>query len=261
MAMKKLGDAIGDLGWLTKEPDTPKPEPKQCSGLDGNGNQCPERLNAFAAFGRWVQPAVCERCRDGQFKEGQRAQLLTEALAKSNIPPDVDRNVELHPDIAQFLGACGQEFLFVYGNLKTIRRQMQSAVLKYVLDRTSALSKSSAWYDTEYLMWERLRPDGNRNIQDYIRPRFLAVDNFADFAPTDWVNRTLFTILEERRRLRRKTIIASRHTMTEIGNYPWGEKTEKGPGGYDPAILRSIYDWAGGDSARANKTLNFVRIS
>lgn len=244
---QSVGEALGSdyedfKAKVYQKPKTDPPEPVRCSGTDIDGVRCHVRINPFHIFGKWQVGEYCERCSADEQKQKQREQLIGEAFASANIRKDLERQI-ITPDEAQFLDHNGG--LLYYWHSRGVTSTVQQMIRQYIVDRTSTVSKASALYSTEYLMIDSLRPDGGARLADYIGVKFLVVDRFGDFEPTEFVNKQLIALLSERGRLNRKTIIGSVRSLKEL-------KDKK----YEPAVLRFIYDLAGGDEAKKRNTLN-----
>lgn len=243
-----FGDIKAELERAKAEPvDEEKPEPVRCIGTRPGGLQCDVMIDAFAMFGRWNQPKICGECRDGHAKAKEKGALLESAYRDANLPVRANADSSMSDSLRQWLDGS-DTFAYAWAS-RGVTGQLEAVVRRYISDRTSALGRASARMDTEYMMINSIRGSGDSTPFDYVRPRLLVVDQVGHMECKPFINESWHGILSERERLGRKTLIGSVWRLSELKSR-----------GYEPTLLRSMFEFAGGDAAHRKGTLNVFEI-
>lgn len=243
-----FGDIYAELKRAQAEPvDEKKPDPIRCNGVGPGGVQCDVMIRAFAMFGHWNQPSLCEDCRDGNIEMKSKAVLLESAYRDANLPVRSGTPSAINESLRQWLDSSNT-FAYAWAS-RGVTDQLESVVRRYISDRTSAMGRASARMDTEYMMINRLRGSGDATPFDYVRPRLLVIDQVGHMECKPFVNESWHGILSERDRLGRKTLIGSVWRLSELKSR-----------GYEPTLLKLIFDLAGGEKAHRKGTLDVVEV-
>lgn len=243
-----MGDFMADFLERAKAiPTEKKPDPVRCPAIGPDGVQCSTMIHAYPAFGNWKLLDVCGECRDGGIAQKQKSVLLEAAYREANLPVRAGADSKINESLRQWLDGS-DTFAYVWAS-RGVTSQLEALVRRYISDRTSALGRASARMDTEYMMINSIRGSGDSTPFDYVRPRLLVVDQVGHMECKPFINESWHGILSERERLGRKTLIGSVWRLSELKSR-----------GYEPTLLRSMFEFAGGDAAHRKGTLNVFEI-
>lgn len=137
------------------------------------------------------------------------ARFVDVQFSKLALPTDITH--QLNAWIAKTDNCETNGSLLLFGSVGTGKTHTAAAVLRELIDTEMKVLMVSV---VDMLL--RLQPDGGGKLDDYVTPAFLLVDDLGIQKRSDWVDQTLFAIIDGRWREERPCLITSNLTPAEL---------------------------------------------
>jgi len=176
------------------------------------------------------------------------------------------QGVELLPALEHLLTDDDERWgAFLYGDAGTGKTQQSVELVRSLFGQRAARygvgdadrfgwqppGQSGLLYVTEPALLASLRPGGGRSLEEYTGVDLLVLDDLGTASPTPWAAEQISALFDARYRDRRRTLITSNLTLTEM---------HAGTGAYGPRAMRRIYDMCGGRRAQEKGNLAVLRM-